>query len=204
MHSRVAFLLSGRLSGMSVIPEPQEARKWLVLAYGDSAAEEAMTLPWDLRLSLYGSVLLYGPAGDEIRRLIDALDKALLAEASEFAQGLILERPIWATLLRLEQLRIDPYFVLGAGDLTVWAQREENRDWYFRLRSDLNLITLRNQAGVLPLLMLLNGQYLFEPGLVALDSPFLQRANSLLGLLGIPSLRGALAVPAMEAHSSAG
>lgn len=195
MHSRGALLLSGKLGGMSVIPEPQEARKWLVLAYGDSAAAEAMALPWDLRLSLYGSVLLYGPAGDEIRRLIDTLDEALLVEASEFTQGLILERPIWATLLRLEQLRIDPYFILGAGDLTVWAHREENRDWYFRLRSDLNLITLRNQAGVLPLLMLLNGQYLFEPGLVALDSPFLQRANKLLGLLGIPSLQGALAAP---------
>lgn len=55
------------------LPAPAIALEWLTLALGEKEATEAMQLPQPLLISLYGDVLSYGPAANQIIDVADTM-----------------------------------------------------------------------------------------------------------------------------------
>lgn len=54
------------LQAICELPAPAVALQWLTLALGEDEATEALQLPQHLLISLYGDVLAYGPAANQI------------------------------------------------------------------------------------------------------------------------------------------
>lgn len=62
------------MSAMSEAAEAEaSAREWLRSVYGEDAAEEAMCVPWELRVELYPEVLRLGPCAAAVQEFFDAV-----------------------------------------------------------------------------------------------------------------------------------
>lgn len=78
--------------------DTETVRSWFVLAYGDDEADQAMSLPVELRRKVYPELMQYGPAGLQIQEFFSTLLAA--AEAEDDAELILLTGKLQATFWR--------------------------------------------------------------------------------------------------------
>lgn len=106
-----------RMSRTPTSPQVQaSAGEWLRVAFGDAVARDAMQLPTDLRVQLYGEVIRFGPAGVQVQAFFDAM-KPLLAKFN------VMDGP-WRRILESmqevdERLLLPSVFEASDGDSAV-------------------------------------------------------------------------------------
>lgn len=141
------------------------AAEWLRLAYGVEAASQMMGLSKELRESLYGDVLKWGPAGDQIAAFVAVVNDVLVKRIE----------PIQSSGL-LAQLSE----VAGVKHGSVVG--------FLGVR--LGEVPHPIYDGVSVVMKFLNGQYQFTAEETASDGNVVQLVNDILGRLGLPALGG--------------
>lgn len=156
-----------------------QAAAWLELAYGAAEASRIMGLPAELRESLYGDVLTYGPAGEQIAKVI-----------------VVPHRPMSDTIELWN-------FIVQLGNAFPYEDEQEPfTEWAFVVQSELNAVIAKASGsgsldftnGFQFLLWALNGQHLFPPHIASFvtTAGLADDVNKVLGILGWPPLGGHL------------
>lgn len=156
-------------------------RSWLAVRYGDDEAARAMTLPRDLLNHMYGSILKYGPAAEEIPRIIQA---ARNADVLDVLPSLRRVSEMWfdASCLRLYGVNTNfQGWLISRGHSPI-TRLVANASSEFTVAAD----------GWRMLFWLMNGQYIFPTGMVDPDSEYVKEANKILTWLNLPLLGGSL------------
>lgn len=157
-----------------------QAAAWLELAYGSAEASRIMGLPTELRESLYGDVLTYGPAGEQIAKVIKAVPHRPMSDTIE----------LWDSIVRL-------------GNAFPYEDEQEPfTEWAFLVQPELDAaIAKASRSGSLDftngfqlLLWALNGQHLFPPHVVSFVSAagLIDDVNKVLAILEWLPLSGRL------------
>lgn len=171
-------------------------QKWLAITLGDDEAAQAMTLPRELRHSLYGDVLSFGPAANEVTRMLAAVDSA--KEGKSVAKLFeLLDSLAWSNHLT------EPLSGLNAPTRSVWKTAE--KDGYADLEELLIAACAEKNHGAFYygariLGWMLNGQYIFRREDVATDAAPIRIANQILDILELPRLHGVF-TPAPKDYS---
>lgn len=171
-------------------------QKWLAVAVGDDEAAQAMSLPRELRHSLYGDVLSFGPAANEVTRMLAAVDSA--KDGKTVAKLFdLLDSLAWANHLT------EPLAGLNAPNRSIWKTAQ--KDGYDDLEQLLITACAENNQGAFYygtriLGWMLNGQYIFRREDVAMDAAPIRTANQILDILELPHLRGVF-TPAPKDYS---
>lgn len=147
---------------------PMINKKWLVIAVGKDEADEAMKLPAETQEALYGDILRFGPAGDAIRKVMDAKLAAYdyHSHKSELITNLHNVNEVgWA--LHAWRMRSPE----------ITTETNESLMWNVRFN------------GSLALYWMMNGQMLFSPDMWNDTlAHYIRPANRALELLGFPEL----------------
>lgn len=166
-------------------------QKWLAVTVGDDEAVQAMSLPRELRRSLYGDVLRLGPAANEVDKMLGAVKVGLV---SHLAPQLfeLLDSLGWSNSLN------EPLGGLNAPKRSIWATA--CKDGYEELEQLLATACAINQkgatySGTRVLGLMLNGQYVFHREDIAMNSVHITKANQILSLLDLPPLHGVFTPP---------
>lgn len=173
------------------------AATWIKLAYDDGEAARILSLPEELQWQLYGNVMRYGPAGEEIVALFEALKVAPQDEVKSALLFLNDNEQESFTAVSLRITSISP-----GGLAPGWVSIED----YLRdetpnvIPDSLNLrsgeVTLMRR-GLRCLAWMLNAQYPELNELVLpLDAHYIESANLLLQQLGLKPLQDVLKIRA--------
>lgn len=174
--------MNNRIDESIVRVSDDTLRSWIAARYGDDEAARAMTLPRDLLNQMYGSILKYGPAAEEIPRLIQAARNADVLD-------------VLPSLRRVSEMWFD------ANCLRLYGVNTNFQGWLIsrghspitRLVANASLEFTVAADGWRMLFWLMNGQYLFPAGMVSPDSDYVKESNRILSWLNLPPLGGALA-----------
>lgn len=165
------------------------AHAWLWLAYGEAEASEAMALPSELRMALYGDVLLYGPAGNDIAACLAAVKEALSGSDTE-------RIALNGALAGIYLGWYDAHLFAGACEtLTNWVVTHPEvglASVFSQTSHDMPGLASQNAGGLNFLMWLLTGQHLFHSGEIVMSSSYAVKANAILTSLALPELGGAL------------
>lgn len=143
------------------------AREWVRLKFGEEAASNVMGLSQELRDSLYGDVLHWGPAGDEIAAFVVAVNAALV-------DG-------WAGRLDSRLTGLAGSFGNKYGSVVGFIGRGLVGKPY------------SVYDGVTVVMAVLNGQYVFMAEDVAGEGELVGQVNAVLEILRLPALSGVFA-----------
>lgn len=162
------------------------AHAWLWLAYGEQEASEAMALPSELRMALYGDVLLYGPAGNEIAACLASVKEVLSRSETE---RITLNKALAGIYLGWYDTHL---FAEACETLTNWVVTHpevELASVFSRTSHDVPGLSSENAGGLNFLMWLLTGQYLFRSDEIVMSSSYAVKANAILASLALPELR---------------
>lgn len=178
-------------------PAGAAAAHWLALALGKDESRKAMQLPTEIRESLYGDVLWYGPAASQIADFIAAL-------ANTKGSNMVwnqLEWLVWDSQLtytvHLPYMQHSEVLSLEVL-LRQWVDYNSLQGLYNQFTNTVrNGVTTGNQTASATIIVLcfMTGQYLFpsaKDGFLSQVSPFTKQVNTILATLGLGELGGLL------------
>lgn len=198
------MLTSEKLTHYQQLREETE-KGYLQHAYGDDEAFLAMQLPAELREHLYRSVLVFGPAAEQITQFSEKhKDLELRKDAGSNHIATIAMRNMLGSLgkqTQIEQTCGDRKITIAAS-IIQWSTSNGHDALEGQLAfladepsvfpHDEFMNTYR-RLGLYHVYWFLTGQHLFPQELVETCAPQASRVNYILAAAGMPSLKGKLA-----------
>lgn len=167
----------------TVIPGQPAESQWLTYAFGERVAAEATELPNSLFIQLYGDVLCYGPAAQQI---YDFYDQVVFGFENGMADD------IWGSLHKVyESLDLQNEDSVER-DLKQWAWSEGSQEFLYKKLYEVAWRTIEFTGyrwACLMVTLFLNGQYLFPDDIKEKGQTTALRVSSALTLLGIEPLQ---------------
>lgn len=163
-------------------------RRWLSMTLDEGEVNRAVQLPEEILYSLYGNILRFGPAGEEVANVLEAIDSMMSRGAPSLSSKLDSLRRVSSTRF-LEPLTKDGF------NLSSWIFKNGDNSLVEQLREPTMKTPIHTDymLGVYVLLWMLNGQYVFPREAIDHSSPFIKEANSILRMLDFPPLAGSFA-----------
>lgn len=169
----------------------QKQQVCLLTAYGLDMTSEISSLPEELRNSLYGDVLKYGPAVTQIQECLERVlrdykaNKEIATLLKFLSNGMQESYPTRNLFLRVDAYSRTPYRNI----VSAWGAELH---WNISELVWKEQLELRSKEGLIFLFWLLNGQHLFDPAMINPRPKFTYHANRLLKQIGMPPLEGAM------------
>lgn len=171
------------------VPAGEASEQWLTIAYGHDEAQAAMLLPESLREELYGDVLWFGPAADELNRFAYRM-----AEANPVGTtNNLIEDALWNVHHKLNAVGQSSTGGFIQMSIHSWSNHtgcEILKVQFMNLdEHSLHRAWQTNNAMSL-MCWFITGQYLFSDELIRECEPYLADVEYVLDLLELPHLQG--------------
>lgn len=160
-------------------------QRWLSATLPEDEVSKAIQLPEEVLYSLYGNILRFGPAGEEVAKVLEAIDSMMGRGAPSLSSKL-------DSLRRVSSTRFLAPITKDGFNLSSWVFKNGDNSLVEKLRDPnmSNPIHSDYLLGVYVLCWMLNGQYIFPREAIDHSSPFVEEANSILRMLDFPPLAG--------------
>lgn len=171
------------------MPAGESVELWLRIAYGDSEAEAAMLLPPSLREELYGDVLWFGPAADELNLFAYQMAEANPAREKNDA----IEDALWNVHNKLNAVGSTGPGQFAQMSIHLWANEagcDILKIQFMNLDEHSIYREWQTNNAMSLVCWFVTGQYLFSDDLIQECQPYLADVEYVLDLLELPHLRG--------------